>query len=171
MIKTIEERVGDTVLQTPREMMIKDRTFTVASPTTATLLIVSEEISHLPQVELDKEKVVEEVLYIAKDCHVLGDIVATLILGSKRLVEAVSVKEKRLFGLFSRTITKKINHKAELSEWLLSELSPTELHQLFIELIKDFQLGDFFGLTTFLIDINLLRPTKVVETETTAFGQ
>lgn len=169
MTKTIEQRVGEAVLQTPREIKVANRTFIVAPPSVATLLLVSEGISLLPQVSLDKDRIVEEVLFVAKDCRVLGDIVATLILGSKHLTEAVSVEKKRFFGLFKNTSTKTIDRKAELSEWLLRELAPAELHKLFIDLIKDFQLGDFFGLTTFLIGINLLRPTKVVET--TAFGQ
>lgn len=169
MTRTIEQRVGEAVLQKPKEVVIGDRTFTVAPPSTATLLLVSEGISLLPQVSLNKDKIVEEVLFVAKDCRVLGDIAATLILGSKHLTEAVSVEKKRFFGLFKHTTSKTIDRKAELAEWLLAELSPTQLYKLFFDLIKDFQLGDFFGLTTFLIEINLLRPTKVVET--TASGQ
>jgi hypothetical protein len=171
MAKTIEQRVGDAVLQTPKEITVSGRTFTVAPPSTATLLLVSEGISLLPQVQLDNTKVIEEVLYIAKDCRVLGEIVATLILGSKGIIDTVSVKEKRFFGLFIRTVKKTIDRRAGLAKWLLEELAPAELHNLFIDLIKDFQLGDFFGLTTFLIEINLLRPTKVVTNETTASGQ
>jgi hypothetical protein len=170
MTKTIEQRVGEAVLQKPKEVVIGDRTFTVAPPSTATLLLVSEGISQLPQVSLSKDKIVEEVLFVAKDCRVLGDIVATLILGSKHLTEAVLVEKRRFFGLFKRTTTETIDRKAELAEWLLAELAPTQLYKLFFDLIKDFQLGDFFGLTTFLIEINLLRPTKVVD-ETTASGQ
>ena len=169
MTKTIEQRVGEAVLQTPREIEVANRTFIVAPPSVATLLLVSEGISILPQIPLNKDKIVEEVLFVAKDCRVLGDIVATLMLGSKHLTEAVSVEKKWFFGLFKSTATKTIDRKAELAKWLLDELSPTELYRLFFELIKDFQLGDFFGLTTFLIGINLLRPTKVVET--TASGQ
>ena len=169
MKKTIEQRVGEAVLQKPKEVVIGDKTFTVAPPSTATLLLVSESISLLPQVSLNKDKIVEEVLFIAKDCRALGDIIATLILGSKNLTETVKIEKKRFFGLFNDTVTKTIDRKAELAEWLLAELDPTHMNKIFFNLIKDFQLGDFFGLTTFLIDINILRPTKVVET--TAYGQ
>lgn len=109
MTKTIEQRVSEAVLQKPKEVVIGDRTFTVAPPSTATLLLVSEGISLLPQVSLSKDKIVEEVLFVAKDCRVLGDIVATLILGCKHLTEAVSVEKRRFFGLFKRTTTETID--------------------------------------------------------------
>lgn len=173
MTKTIEQKVAEAVLQKPKEIVISDRTFSVAPPTVATLLLVSEYISLLPQITLNKERIVEEVLYIAKDCRVIGDILATLILGSKRLEEAVIVKKNRknrFFRFLKKTKTQTIDRKTELSQWLLEELAPAQLYKIFFELIKDFQLGDFFGLTTFLTDINLLHQTKVVN-ETTASGQ
>lgn len=168
--KTIEQRVGEAVLQKPREVTIADRTFTVAPPSVATLILASEAISLLPQVELDKKRIVEEVLFVAKDCRVFGDIAAILILGSKGLTGTVTRRRKRFFGLFSRDIVETIDRKTELSKWLLDTLDSTALHKLVFDLLRDFNLGDFFGLTTFLIEINLLRPTKVVD-ETTAFGQ
>lgn len=168
--KTIEQRVGEAVLQKPKEVVVSDRTFQVAPPSVATLILASEAISLLPQVQLDRKHIVEEVLFVAKDCRVLGDIAAILILGAKGLSETVTRRKKRLFGLFSRTVTETIDRKAELSRWLLDELDSTALNRLVFELLKGFNLGDFFGTTTFLIEINLLRPTKVVD-ETTAFGQ
>ena len=169
MKKTIEQKVGDAVLQRPKEININGRHFTVAPPSVSTLILASEAISLLPQVQLDKAKIVEEVLFVAKDCRILGDIAAILILGAKGLKETVTTKRKYFFGLFARSITETVDRKAELSKWLLEELDTAQLNKLIFELLKDFNLGDFFGTTTFLIEINLLRPTKVVET--TASGQ
>ena len=169
MKKTIEQKVGDAVLQRPKEININGRHFTVAPPSVSTLILVSEAISLLPQVQLDKAKIVEEVLFVAKDCRILGDIAAILILGAKGLKETVTTRKKRFLGLFTRSITETVDRKAELSKWLLEELDTAQLNKLIFELLKDFNLGDFFGTTTFLIEINLLRPTKVVET--TASGQ
>lgn len=169
MERTIEQRVGETVLQQPKEFVIGDKTFTVAPPSVSTLILVSEAISLLPQVQLDKTKIVEEVLFVAKDCRMLGDIAAILILGAKGLKETVTTKRKYFFGLFTHSVTETVDRKAELSKWLLEELNTAQLNKLIFELLKDFNLGDFFGTTTFLIEINLLRPTKVVET--TASGQ
>nr|DAD63650.1 MAG TPA: hypothetical protein [Caudoviricetes sp.] len=164
MTKTIEQRVGEAVLQQPKEFVIGNKTFIVAPPSVSTLILVSEAISLLPQVQLDKAKIVEEVLFVAKDCRILGDIAAILILGAKGLKETVTTKRKHFFGLFTRSVNETVDRKAELSKWLLEELDTAQLNKLIFELLKDFNLGDFFGTTTFLIEINLLRPTKVVET-------
>ena len=157
--ETIEQRVGRSVLQEGQRITVGGRTFTVAPPSTATLILASEAISRLPQTHLDSGKVIEESLSIARECRVLGDIVAILILGAKR------GGGSRLFAFRRRRLSKR----------LLDSLTPSELHKLTATLLKDLQIGDFFGLTTFLTEINLIRPTrKVVEqttSETTAFGQ
>lgn len=178
-MQTTEQKVGAAVLQKTKQIAVGDRVFSVAPPSTATLILASEAISLLPQQELDKDKIVVESLFIAKDCRVLGDIVAIFILGAKGLTETVTRKvtrrKKGLLGFFGRketvTVTETIDRKAELSKYLLEELPPKELDIALSNLINDFQLGSFFGLTTFLIGINLLRPTKVVESETTVSGQ
>ena len=141
MTKTIEQRVGEAVLQKAKEVVIGDRTFTVAPPSTATLLLVSEGISLLPQVSLNKDKIVEEVLFVAKDCRVLGDIVATLILGSKHLTETVSVEKKRFLGLFKHS-TARLNLRNGCSQ-------NSPLHNCTncsSTLLKTFSWGIFSGL-------------------------
>ena len=155
-----------------------DRKYTAAPASTATLILVSETISLLPHAKLDPERLVEDSLSIAKDCRPLGEIAAILLLGAKNLKETVKVRQKvekrRLFGLVKVTetieIERVIDRKAELATELLDDLSPRELNNLVVSLLQKMELGDFFGLTTFLTEINLLRPTKV-ENETTASGR
>lgn len=155
-----------------------DRKYTAAPASTATLILVSEAISLLPHAKLDPERLVEDSLSIAKDCRPLGEIAAILLLGAKNLKETVKVRQKvekrRLFGLVKVTETieteRVIDRKAELATELLDDLSPRELNNLVVSLLQKMELGDFFGLTTFLTEINLLRPTKV-ENETTASGR
>lgn len=176
--KTIEQKVAETILQQPYDIVVGDKTYTASSPSTATLILVSEAISKLPHIVLDPNNLVEESLSIAKDCSVLGDVVAILILGAKNIKETVKrreVKEKRfLHGLIRRKyeIEKEIvvDRKAELANELLEELTPSELHSLTASLLQRMDLSDFFGLTTFLTEINLLQQTKVVN-EATASGQ
>lgn len=171
MTDPIEARVASTILQTPRELIIGGRTLLVAPPTTATLILASEAIATLPQVILDSEHVVEETLRIARDCRAIGEILAILILGARGLTETKMTTKKNLFGLLSSTSTETIDLKEELAQHLLLHLSPAEMFRLLTELIRDLQLADFFGITTFLIGVNLLRPTREVETETTVSGQ
>lgn len=176
--KTIEEKVAESILQKPIEITVGGRKYTTAPPSTATLILVSEAVSRLPRFVLDPQKLVEESLFVAKDCRILGDIVAILLLGAKGLTERVktvkTVERRFLFGLIRRKktveIEEVIDHKAELARELLENLRPTELYGLTASLLQRMELGDFFGLTTFLIEINLLRQTKV-ETEATASGQ
>lgn len=169
MDKTIEQKVSETILQQPEEITVGEKKYKAAPPSIATLILVSEAVSRLPQLKLDTEKVVEESLSVAKDCRALGDIIAILILGAKHLTETVKhreIKEKRyLCGLLRRKheveVEVTIDRKAELAKEILENISPTNLYILFATLLQKMQIQDFFGLTTFLTEINLLRQTKV----------
>lgn len=169
--QTIEQRVGATLLQQPRQIEVAGKTYSVAPPTIATLILASEAISLLPQERLDDQHIVEETLRIAKDCRVLGDILAILILGAKGLTEERTTEERTLFGLRRRRTTRTIDRKRELADELLEALAPRDLWRLISELLRDMQLGDFFGATTSLLEVNLTKATRGVATETTARGQ
>lgn len=167
---TIEQRVAQTILQKATEITVGDKTYSVAPPTTATLILVSEAVSQLPHLKLDEKNIVGEVLSVAKDCSLLGDVAAILILGAKGLTETVT-RRRRFVWPFNRLKVKEtIDRKAELSREILETHSPSSLHNLIATLLGGLDLADFFALTTFLTEVNLLRQTKV-ETETTAFGQ
>lgn len=170
MVKGVESKVADTILQKSKTVDIGGEAFEVAPPTTATLILVSEEISLLPQIEVNKDTdVLTETLRIAKDCSFLGDIIAILILGANGLTEKKTIHKKSFWGLISKKEEITINKQEELASFLLKHKSPKELNELFAELILGMEIGDFFGLTTSLIEINLIKPTR--EVGTTAFGQ
>ncbi len=169
--KTIEEKVAETILQQPVKVTVAGREYTAAPPTVATMILVSAAVSRLPHLHLDSGRVLEESLAVAKDCQPLGDILATLILGAKHAddpVEMPQAKGKR--RLFGRRKRKTVTARERLSRELLEELSPRDLHSLTVQLLMKMQVSDFFGLTTFLTEINMTRPTKVV-TGQTASGQ
>lgn len=181
MPENIEQKVAETILQKQQEITIGGETYQVAPPTTATLILASEYISQLPAIKLDSNNILIETLYIAKDCHVLGDIVAILILGKKGLREERTINsdkeivKTKMFGLVTtKEIIKVeekiiINHQEILAQKLLDEIPPHELNNLMAVLLRKMQISDFFGLTTSLIEINLLRQTR--EVVTTQFGQ
>lgn len=178
MAQTLEDKVAKTILQQATKVKIGDKEYTAAPPSIATLILVSEAVSHLPQQRLDESKIAQESLAVAKDCKTIGDIAAILLLGARNIRETVTTQETRrepcLWGLFNRTVKvsviKEIDRKAELSKVLLETLSPSEIHALIATCLSQMELGDFFALTTFLTDINLMKQTKV-ETVTTASGQ
>lgn len=175
---TLEEKAAETILQSARKIKIGNKEYSAAPPSTATLILVSEAVSQLPQIKLNEDNIVSESLWIAKDCRKLGDIAAILILGARNIKETVTTQETRekrcLWGLIRYNqkvkVTKEVDKVAELSKLLLEEYSPSQLHSMIATLLHSLDLADFFALTTFLIEVNLLRPTKV-ETATIACGQ
>ena len=148
MNKTIEQTVAETILEQPFEVKVGEKSYQVASASTATLILVSEAISQLPHIALDTEKVVEETLSVAKDCRILGDIAAILILGAKNITEKKKVpqiKEKRyMCGLIRRPYTVEveitIDKKAELAKELLEDVSPRELNLIVSQILSRMQI-------------------------------
>ena len=166
----IEGLVSDTILQKPYSIQIGQETYEVAPPSIATLILASELISQLPKVELDKSLVTFESLRIAKDCKVL----ATLILGAENITTEATVVQKSLFGLVRTRKKVTIDNRAVLSDKILKQISPSKVNALTLKIINRMEIGDFFGLTASLIEINLLKPTKAGEAdpkETIASGR
>lgn len=160
---SIEKKVADTVLQKPYSVQIGDETYKVASPSIATLILASELISQLPGLKLDTKQVMFESLFIAKDCYVLGEIVATLILGADNLTSEEEIIEKSFFGLIRRKKKILVDNKAILSDKILKKVSPSKVNSMTLSILNRMEIGDFFGLTASLIDVNLIRPTKPME--------
>lgn len=177
--KTIESKVADTLLQREEEVKVGGQTYMVAPPSTATLVLVSEQIANLPTLVLNPKKIMEETLAVAKDCKALGNILAILILGARQVNEPVTeiITERKpvLFGLFHRMATRKVvsTRMESLSKKVMEEMTPRELQNMVSQLLMKMQVADFFGITTFLTEINLMRSTRKVETpiNPTQFGQ
>ena len=140
----IEGLVSDTILQKPYSIQIGQETYEVAPPSIATLILASELISQLPKVELDKSLVTFESLRIAKDCKVLGDIVATLILGAENITTEATVVQKSLFGLVRTRKKVTIDNRAVLSDKILKQISPSKVNALTLKIINRMEI--FSGL-------------------------
>ena len=164
---TIEEKVAQTILQQPLTIDVGDQQYQVAPPSTATLILVSAAVSRLPHLTLDQEQLVQEAINVAKDCQPIGEIVATLILGAKHVNDVVEsyVETTRsyCFGLFKRRVRNKVSviKREALSRQLLEELTPRELQSILVRILNAMEIGDFFGLTTFLLGVNTIKRTKV----------
>ena len=155
MRKTIEQKTSQSILQKPKEVEIGGVTYQVAPPSTATLILVSELVSQLPKVSLDKEDVFTETLRVAKDCKIIGEIVATIIIGAKQIKASG-------FNPFKSKVKK-------LSEQILG-MPPSELAAVTISLLTGMEMPDFFGLTVSLIEVNMIKATRET-VETTASGR
>lgn len=163
----IEERTADTILQKPETVTVGGKEYEVAPPSIATLVLASKYIARLPRVELDKENVLGGVLAVAKDCGMIGDILAILILGAKRSEEDADRAPSFIRRISNR---KKETKRERLAKELLEAMKPRDAYSLLAKLVGNLQIADFFGLTTFLIGVNMTKATKVV-TETTASGR
>lgn len=173
---TTESRTAQTLLQQTLEVKVGNKTYHAAPPSVATLVLASEVVARLPHITMDEQRITEETLAVAKDCRELGELGAILILGAKHIndleVRCQTREKRHLWGLFKTRRTTGVTKTAKewLAQELMEELSPRELQNAMARLIAQMQVGDFFALTTFLTEINLIRPTKV-ETEATASGR
>lgn len=175
MKKTVESKVAETVLERTTDITIGGETYPVAPPTIATLIEVSELISRMPAVQMNENDILTETLVIAKDCRPMGDILAKLILGHGTHIKTTTTRKTKFWGLITVTTETTIDKQTQLAKRILETTSPKELHAKVVELLKRLEISDFFGLTTSLIEINLIRRTRAREvvnqaTETTASG-
>ncbi len=150
---TIESKTSKTILEEPTEYTIQGVAIKAAPPSTATLIKISELVSKMPSVNSNVEQIVYEVLRVARDCRIVGKIAAYLLLG---VTGVQVVSERSFFGLFS--YKKKITAD-ELADMLLQE-PPSVLSQIIVERLNSMEVADFFGITTSLAEVNILRQTK-----------
>jgi len=164
--KTIETKTAEAITQEPEKVTVGDRSFIVQPPSVATLILVSEAVSRLPRFNSDGQNVLEQTLANAKNCEPLGEIAAILILGARAIREAQEPRKQSRWSLIRNGWRKadsgrETASKSELTRLLLEQMTPRELFNLIARLLNRMQIADFFGLTTFLTEINLLRQTKV----------
>ena len=165
--KTLEQQVADTILQhKTTSLEIEGRTFEIPAPTPATIMMVSAEVHRMPRINPNPKSILNEALLTAKDCEAVGRIAAILVLGAKRINESRKWSWRKF-----RFITKQ-ETESELdfvTRHILEELTPATLNETITKRLMEMQVGDFFGLTTSLSAINILKKTK--EVEQTAPGQ
>lgn len=177
-METLEKKVTDAILQRSSDSLeFAGNVYPIAPPTPATLILISEQIAEMPEVRLDTDNLLFEVLNKAKGCKAIGKIAATLILGAKRInehhritVEKVvpcrtsSWKRLRWATACYRKERVEVDELEHLSTLILEECSNKTLRELVTKRLNNMQISDFFGLTTSLSEANLLKRTKEVAT-------
>lgn len=161
----VEKKVSETVLQKDKVMEILGESYKVAPPSSATLILASEELANAPDIPKTEEsdEILAWVLGNARHCRFLGDFIAVLILGAKRLKTPEYRTEKKFFGLVKKHI--EVDLKKELAEKILLNYTNNELYELTLGLLGRMEVGSFFGVTTFLLEMNLTKAKKVVTTQ------
>ena len=174
-MEKIESKVADTLLQSTEKVLIGGNEYTVSPPSIATIVLASKYISELPELHLDKGSVLSEALSVAKDCEGIGRVLAVLVLGARKGREEIAyIRRVPIKGFLGRIgIKRKVvcrrTRIESLSGVILETMQPMEVYRICAQLLQNMQIADFFGLTTFLTEINMLRPTRKVET--TASGR
>lgn len=159
----VEVKVTDTILEKAITVKVGSKTYEVAPPTIATLILASEAVSRIPKFTLDPEKLVQECFCIARHTRFLGEIAAILILGAQRSELRVKPAQRGVFSRLRALFSRRRTQKEQLTDEILLNLSPKKLFEVITQVLTTLELSDFFGLTTFLTEINLLHQTRKVE--------
>lgn len=153
---TVESKTAKAILEEPTDYLIQGVAIKAAPPSTATLIKVSELVSQMPSINNDTEQMIHESLRTAKHCSILGKIAAYLLLGVQGFQ---TIEQKTFMGLIP--YKKKVT-AGELADMILHE-PPSFLSQIIIERLNALEVADFFGITTSLAEVNILKQTKKAE--------
>ncbi|MFI3322067.1 MAG: hypothetical protein R3Y50_06035 [Rikenellaceae bacterium] len=157
----IEKLVADSVLNNPIEITVGGKKMLISKPTIATLISASQWIAKLPEIPnpATNDEATNIALCYAKDCAVIGEIAAILILGHKGM--------KKEWKIFDWTIRSWDNVKP-LAKKLLDEFSAKELYNLITASLGEQNLDFFLNIIISLSKVNLIKATKI---KTTVSGQ
>lgn len=156
---TIEKKTARTILQKPIIENIGGEDYEIKAQSLETLISVSEMISELPAIDAKTNQILAESLAVAKDCLAVADIIAMLLLGADNLVRLREETRKIFFGLISFKVRVEEDVFLNLSKQI-RKLTPAEIYNLIVKVLKKQEIADFFALTTSLSEINILQRTK-----------
>lgn len=142
----IESRIVDTILDGKKEVELGGVTYEVAPLSMRTLYKLSALVSELPVIDVADEDFITLVIRHAKDCTILDDIAALLIVGYD------GMKKRRIFG---KTLFRKVRDK-------VGSERPKKIEKILASILQDSDIESFFRITTSLKDANILTPTGEV---------
>lgn len=168
--RNIEKRAADTLLERGTDVTVGGHRYSVAPPSLATLMEVSGLIGGAGGWDdvSDEDSVASVALMRAKDAPMICEVVSTLILGAKSPVRATSWLESmwlRVKGWKRNDGKRAVSYEADkklLEDRLRHDVTPSELLALLTTLMEGMELGAFFGITTFLRELNVAKPTREV---------
>lgn len=175
---SLETKVTDAILQRSEESITIDgHEYPIGPPTPGTIILISELVAQMPEINPEPKNIYHEVLRTAKDLSILGRIVATLILGAKRIKECRKVIVNEGIEYYERWSWRRLRKVTEsrqivsekleidwLTEKLINEVSSEVQSKIVAKRLGMHHIADFFELTTFLSEANRLKATREVET-------
>ena len=148
----IEKQVANAILQKDIEIVLGSRKIKVPRPTLGTMIEVRRMIAEfgISDVKTDLQNALSETLRVAKDSDKLADILALLILGTKKTISRI-----KIFGI---SITLRDRQK-RLKKEILENLSPKPIAEAIAAIMSEMECGFFLSIITILKQGNILTPT------------
>lgn len=158
MNTNIETSTAKALLEEPQDFIVAGKRLKFRPLTLATLIKISSLTASLPALRIEEEKPLASIIQNADSLSLIAEILAFFVYPYKRK------------SFFSEALGR--FRRKRLALFFINNLSASEMQEIFLRAIKEMNVADFFALTTFLKELNLTKPTKVVEsqTEATAFG-
>ena len=146
--KKAEQMVSDALLSGGVSVSIGSTEYKVYPPTLATWVEVSALIAQVTDVE-EREMSVYDFLALGGDAEIYAHILATFITGVKRDNE---------------------EDRRKMADTLIHTATVSDLSIALVNVLESANIGELFMLTTSLKRTAITKPTKEVESETTAHG-
>lgn len=144
MEEHIGKKTADTILQKYFKVKAGGKNFKVETVSAGTLIEASGLISLLPNdADVNADNYILEILRVAKDSEVIGEILTTFIVGSRK-------HESKLHRLKKKYV---LNH-------ILYHTSPSEFPRILNEIFTKSDVAGFLSSICFLNEVNLLKTTK-----------
>lgn len=149
---SIEKQVAEAILQDKILINLGDRKIQVPRPTLGTMIEVSKIISEcgVGEFKTDAQNALSETIRIAKDCDMLADVLAILILGVKKRFLSIN-----FLGL---NILLR-NRQKRLKNEILKNLTPKTIAEAIAQIFGAMECGFFLSTLIILKPANILKPT------------
>ena len=159
----MEENVAQTLLEEPTTVTIGGEAYQVAPPSIFTLVRASKYISKIPTDTISEGNIFGSIIHNAEDYENIAWAISVIVLGND--FTEVETHPKWQFWKRKKSITKGENLVKKLMKAPI-----TEVTDAFFKVLALIDIRAFFVITTSLKGMMITKPTKEVETETTASG-
>lgn len=159
----MEEQVAQTLLEEPTTVTIGGEAYKVAPPSIFTLVRASKYISKIPTDTISEGNVFGSIVHNAEGYENIAWAISAIVLGDN--FTEVETYPKWQFWKRKNNVTKGENLVKSLMKAPINEVSTA-----FFKVLGQMDIRAFFVITTSLKGMMITKPTKEVETETTASG-
>lgn len=159
----MEQQVAQTLLEEPTTVTIGGEAYKVAPPSIFTLVRASKYISKIPTDTISEGNIFGSIIHNAEEYENIAWAISVIVLGDD--FTKIVTYPKWQFWRKNKSVT-----KGELLAKKLMKAPINEVSAAFFNMLAQMDIRPFFVITTSLKGMMITKPTKEVETETTASG-